>query len=92
MAALADSGELLLMEVEEPGNPRRSCDLNVYDAGLRMREIADLLEAACEISLFRTHRRAVFGRAGGSGAGHLSAGVGRDGREFVTVYFGVEGH
>jgi hypothetical protein len=24
--------------------------------------------------------------------GHLSAGIGRDGEEFVTIYYGVEAH
>jgi hypothetical protein len=93
LAAFADSGELLLMEVEEPGNPRWSCDLNVYDAGLRMRDIADLLDAtATDFSIGPERAHAVFDRAADRMLGHLSAGVGRDGQEFVTVYFGVEAH
>jgi tryptophan 7-halogenase len=93
IAAFADSGELLLMEVEEPGNPRRSCDLNVYDAALRVGEVADLIDAVTAdfaVPPARTH--AVFGHAAGRMLGHLSAGVGRDGQEFVTFYFGVEAH
>jgi tryptophan halogenase len=93
LARQADSGELLLMEVEEPGNPRRSCDINVYDAGLRMHQIADLFgEVVANYALPEARVRAVFDGAKDRALGHLSAGVGRDGREFVTIYFGVEAH
>jgi hypothetical protein len=92
-AALADSGELMLMEVEEPGNPRRSCDLNVYDAGLQLRDIADLLdETLRDFEVPAAQARSTFGRSERTALGHLSAGMARDGSEFVTVYFGVEGH
>ena len=90
-AALAQSGELLLMEVEEPGNPRRSCDLNVYDAGLNMGEIADLVQAALrDFAVPQARAQAVFERVADRALGHISAGLGRDGKEFVTFYFGVE--
>jgi hypothetical protein len=93
IASFADSGELLLMEVEEADNPRRSCDLNVYDAELRMHDVADLLETALkDFSIPKTLAQSAFDRAGDRMLGHLSAGVGRDGREFVTIYFGVEAH
>jgi hypothetical protein len=93
VAAYADSGELLLMEVEEPGNPRRSCDLNVYDADLHMNEIADLLDAALrDFAVPKARAQSVFEPAKDRALGHLSAGVARNGREFVTIYFGVEAH
>lgn len=92
-ASSADAGELLLMEVEEAGNPRRSCDLNVYDAGLRLCDIADLLESALrDFGVTTATGESVFGGSASKALGHLSAGVGRDGEEFVTIYFGVEGH
>jgi tryptophan 7-halogenase len=93
IAPLAEAGEALLMEVEEPGNPRRSCDLNVYDAALRMRQIADLIETtAADFAIPAAQTEAVFGGAAERMVGHLSAGRARDGAEFVTVYFGVEAH
>jgi hypothetical protein len=93
IGALADSGQLLLMEVEESGNSRRSCDLNVYDAGLRLGDITDLLEDALRgFAVPSAQARSIFVRARDKALGHLSAGIGRDGQEFVTVYFGVEGH
>ena len=92
-ASLADAGEVLLMEVEESGNPRRSCDLNVYDAGLRLSDIADLLEHALrDFAVPAVIAAPVFAGSSAKALGHFSAGVGRDGEEFVTVYFGVEGH
>jgi tryptophan 7-halogenase len=93
VAPFADSGQLFLMEVEEPGNPRRSCDLNVYDADLRMSQIADLLDAAmADFAVPRPRADAVFDRSADLALGHLSAGVGRGGEEFVTVYYGIEAH
>jgi hypothetical protein len=93
VAALADSGELRMMEVEEPGNPRRSLDLNVYDAELRLDQIAGLIEAAMrDFAVPQSRALAVFGRAWDLALGHLSAGIGRDGEEFVTIYYGIEAH
>ncbi len=93
LAGLAESGQLLMMEVEEPGNPRRSCDLNVYDAELRLSHIADLIDAAVtDFAVPRSRGLAAFGSARDSALGHLSAGVGRGGEEFVTIYYGIEAH
>jgi len=93
IAALAESGEALLLEVEEPGNPRRSCDLNVYDAELRMRDVADVIDTAMtDFAVPRARAQALLDRAAERTLGHLSAGRGRDGEEFVTIYFGVEAH
>ena len=93
VAALADSGELRMMEVEEPGNPRRSLDLNVYDAELRLGQIADLIETTMrDFAVPQSRALTVFGPAGELALGHLSAGIGRDGEEFVTIYYGIEAH
>jgi len=93
IASLPTLAKLLLMEVEEPGYPRRSCDLNVYDAGVRMREISELVDGALRgFAVPPAQGRAVFDRASDRALGHLAGGIGRDGKEFVTVYFGVEAH
>jgi tryptophan halogenase len=93
IASYADSGELLLMDVEEAGNPRRSCDLNVYDAALRVDQIAGLLTSAMrDFAVPERQSQSLLERSANKALGHLSAGLGRDGREFVTIYFGVEAH
>jgi tryptophan halogenase len=92
-AERADPRDLLLMEVEEPGNPRRSYDINVYQAELHLRDIADLVSAvATDFAVAPLQVRALLDRCGALALGHLSGGRGRDGDEFVTIYYGVEAH
>jgi tryptophan halogenase len=92
-AARTDPGNLLLMEVEEPDNPRRSYDINVYRAELHLRDIADLVGAvATDFAVPQPQVHALLERSGALALGHLSGGRGRDGGEFVTIYYGVEAH
>jgi tryptophan halogenase len=87
------AGELFLMAVEEPGNPRRSYDINVYRADLHVRDVADLVGSlARDFAVPQPQVHALMERSGGLALGHLSGGRGRDGAEFVTVYYGVEAH
>ena len=81
----------MALDVAEAGNPRQSIDINLYPAGLELRDIASLvtpvvaaLDAPARLwdNLLQTH--------GGKQLGHVSAGQGRDGTPFATVYFGVE--
>jgi len=83
--------ELLMLEVSEEGNPRRSFDLKLYDAELSLVSIEselmllfDYFQLSHELldSLMKEHSNKVLG--------HLSGGMGRDDREFITLYFGVE--
>lgn len=93
VAPLADQGRVLVMQVEESGNPRRSCDLNVYDAGLRVGQLLGLIEATTrEFAVPQSRSFTVLEGARDATLGHLSAGLSRDGQEFVTVYYGVEAH
>ena len=91
--ARTDARNLFLMEVEEPGNARRSCDLNLYQADLCLRDVADVMDALG--GLFAVPRQemvALLGRCGALALGHVAGGCGRDGAEFVTLYYGVEAH
>ncbi len=88
-----DPRHLLLMEVAEPENPRRSYDINVYPAELHLRDIADLVTAvATEFAIPGPAVRTLLERTGALALGHLAGGSGRDGAEFVTIYYGVEAH
>jgi hypothetical protein len=78
---------LIYEEVSEAGNPRRSWDVNLYKTGLRVRDAAPELaaigrhfgvdEAALSAALAPLLDRLL---------GHLSGGIDRHGREFVSVY------
>jgi tryptophan halogenase len=92
-AERTDPRNLFLMEVEEPGNARRSYDINVYQAELHLRDIADLVGAVTtDFAVPQPRVRALLERSGALVLGHLSGGRGRDGGEFVTIYYGVEAH
>jgi len=82
----------LYFEAKEEGNPRRSFDLNLYAANLRMRELLPFLSDIClhydiHRSAFSPHYEAVQDLV----FGHLTGGVDRSGRDFMTVYFGEKG-
>jgi tryptophan halogenase len=82
--------DLMLLEVEE-GTERRSFDLNLYPAKLVLRQVAPALDRLCDdFGVPRAQFDAVFDPILGLRLGHISGGYGRDGRSFVTIYFGVE--
>lgn len=83
----SDSGTgLRLLEVEEPGTPRRSLDLNVAEADRRLRDLSETLAAALgdgpEVAEYLSAQA-------DDRMGHLAAGVARDGRPFATLYHGA---
>lgn len=86
-----NSDELQLLEVTEQGNPRLSFDLNVYDAQMRLGDIPEQLNEMkqnfkIDDALWQQQILANADKA----LGHLSGGLDRHGREFLTLYFGVE--
>lgn len=83
--------ELFFLDVEEKGNPRKSFDLRLYDAGLTVGQTNSLIESAAKLvkapmQALKTLLEEDFDQQ----LGHMSAGIGRDGYEFVSFYFGVE--
>jgi len=79
------------VEAGEEGNPRKSFDLNFYKAGLRVRDLLPALSALCrEYSIAAAELERVETQAGGRAFGHLSGGLGRDGQDFLTVYYELE--
>ncbi|MCJ2038377.1 hypothetical protein MKK55_05310 [Methylobacterium sp. J-059] len=78
----------MLLEVGEAGNPRRSFDLNLYESGLTVGSCAArLAEAAAALAVAR-EASAAFPSLALAKLGHIAGGIGRDGRDFVTVYYG----
>ena len=79
----------MALDVAEAGNPRQSIDIKLYPAGLRLEEIAGLVGVAVSALDAPAERwNHVLKSHGDKQLGHVSAGQGRDGKPFATVYFG----
>ena len=92
--ALATAREpaLQYLEVHEPDNGRRSFDLNLYDAGLQVRDLLPLLLRMRDLYGIRPGQfLALVDQIRHRALGHLAGGVHRDGRDFFNVYYGVTG-
>jgi hypothetical protein len=83
----------MLTEADEEGNPRRSFDVNMLQAKVLLSELYPLWAAMCEHyavdletfdALFTPIRNELFA--------HIQGGVDREGRDFITIYYGSERH
>jgi hypothetical protein len=80
------------VEAAEEGNPRKSFDLNLYKARLTVGELQPALAALARgYGISIDILEGAMATAGGRTFGHLSGGLGRDGRDFLTVYYELEG-
>ncbi len=85
------SGDILLLEVTE-SQWRRSFDLNVYNAYLKISNLDRFFKSLCRTySLPAEEFQDLYGRIKGQTLGHMAGGFDRDGREFLTFYYGAEG-
>lgn len=83
---------LQYLEVEEAENARRSFDLNVYNAKLRVKDIQPLLHRMREHFAIRPGQfQALYDQIKAMALGHLAGGVHRNGKDFFNVYYGVIG-
>ena len=81
--------DLRYLEAEEVENSRRSFDLNLYDAGMRLAEITPVLMRMWEHYRIETAKwQPVLESDSGETLGHLSGGVHRNGEDFFNVYYG----
>lgn len=79
----------LYFETTEDDNPRRSFDINLYNAGLMLEELYPLLLRMCEHYLIPSeafHR--AYAPVRGTAFGHVTGGIDRHGRDFLSLYFG----
>lgn len=80
---------LLYLEVSEAGQPRRSFDLNAYDANLTLRDLQGLLFGMRDVFAVGPSRfQALYDQIKAKRFGHLAGGIHRDGQPFFNVYFG----
>jgi hypothetical protein len=91
--AAAVTQDILYMDVTEDNNPRRSFDINMYGAGLRMEALYPLLmEMSDRYLVARQQFQTFFETVKARRFGHLSGGTDREGRDFFTLHYGVEEH
>ncbi|HWU40442.1 MAG TPA: hypothetical protein VN203_22570, partial [Candidatus Acidoferrum sp.] len=81
---------LLYLEVTEAGNPRRSFDINMYRANLKVAELHSFLGTiARQLAVPERDFHDLYESTKTQRFGHLAGGLGRDEREFFTVYYGA---
>ena len=81
---------LQYLEVEELENGRRSFDLNLYNAGLAMKDAQPLLQRMrSHFGLRPGQFQALYDQVKAMSLGHVAGGVHRDGREFFNIYYGM---
>jgi hypothetical protein len=91
-ARIARDDSFVYVEAEEQGNPRRSFDLNLYKAGLRVADLRLPLSRLCErYSIPGAQFESLLDECGTRPFGHLSGGSGRGREDFLTVYYEIEG-
>lgn len=90
-AAGMNQKSLQYLEVQEDGNERLSFDLNVYDAGLQLKDVQPQLTRMREQFGIRPGQfQALYDQIKTRILGHLAGGIHRNGREFFNVYYGVQ--
>ena len=78
----------LYIEVNEPGNPRKSFDLNLYPAGMRVRHVAEQVRnVALALKVPPDNLYRLMGIIENKLFGHISGGISRTGDEYFTVYY-----
>lgn len=84
--------QVFFLEVVEEGSRRRSFDVNLYAAGLDVRDVGQpLRQLADAYGIARPTIDELLLRLGPASLGHISGGLGRSGQDFATLYFGVTG-
>jgi hypothetical protein len=88
---LARGDSFVYVEAEEEGNPRRSFDLNLYKARLPVDALQPALaELAGRYGISAASLAQALAPAANRHFGHLSGGLGREGKDFLTVYYELE--
>jgi tryptophan halogenase len=82
----------LYIEAGDENSPRRSFDINIYKARIQLGELYPLFLTMCEHysidsevfhTLYDPVRNELFG--------HIQGGIDKKGRDFITIYYGLEG-
>lgn len=83
--------EIRYLEVAEQDNPRKSFDINIYRAGVQVGEAYKLLaRLGRHYGLSKPEFHKFYNGIKANRFGHLSGGINREGKDFCTVYHGIE--
>jgi hypothetical protein len=86
-----DPRNVQYVEVTEEGNDRRSFDINLYKSGIRLEELKPFLSNLADYYDLDQFEFSIFcDQIASKRFGHLAGGSDREGRDFITVYYGVE--
>lgn len=87
-----EDDQIFFLDVSEEASPRRSFDVNVYAAGLSLRDVVPVLNTLAEnYDLDERQFETMMAPLGAATLGHVSGGLDRNRRDFATLYFGVTG-
>jgi len=87
-AQRVDSKTFIFLEAGETENPRKSFDINLYRAGLKLSQVYPLLKQLCgHYSIRAEALDCVYKNVHQRDLGHLSGGIDRAGNPFFTVYY-----
>ncbi len=79
------------LDVTEESSPRRSFDINMYKAGLQLKQIYPWLARTVRYYCIPSEAfHALYNPIRTKAFGHLSGGIGRAGKDFLTIYYGLE--
>jgi tryptophan 7-halogenase len=91
-ASRTPAERLQYLEVQEDENERRSFDLNLYNAGMQVKDLQQLLyRARAHYGIRPGQFQALYDQIKTKALGHLAGGIHRNGRDFFNVYYGVTG-
>ncbi|MCK4841024.1 MAG: hypothetical protein KAT04_03975 [Methylococcales bacterium] len=83
--------QIFFIDVAEQENARRSFDINVYDANITLENIENiLLPALLKFNIPTKQWKEFLESVKHHHLGHLSGGIGRNEKEFFSVFYGVE--
>jgi len=83
----------IYLEVSEENYPRKSFDINLYKAGLQLEQLYLLLsKIRRHYSISPKEFNLLYDQVNTKLLGHLSGGIDREGKNFLTIYYEVEEH
>ncbi|QOV21157.1 hypothetical protein [Anabaenopsis elenkinii] len=89
-AERVNDNPFIYLEVSEENNPRKSFDLNFYQANIPLQDIEHYLGKIRQHYEINAHSFNYFyQQIGSKNLGHLSGGIDRQGKDFLTIYYEV---